>query len=132
MKNNRDEIISEFWDGLADKLKEITFNATSTYEQLSMKYDFEIDYKKELDQIKNDSFDKFIKRYKKELLNINSYLIERFENKYCKLYKFSSLTEKNAIEKSLKEAKEIINLLNETKFSNNKYNIISKDIKVKS
>eukprot|EP00833_Pecoramyces_ruminatium_P009956 jgi/Orpsp1_1/1183988/evm.model.c7180000087531.1 len=129
MKNNRDEIISEFWDGLADKLKEITFNATSTYEQLSMKYDFEIDYKKELDQIKNDSFDKFIKRYKKELLNINSYLIERFENKYCKLYKFSSLTEKNAIEKSLKEAKEIINLLNETKFSNNKYNIISKDIK---
>lgn len=100
-----------------------------------MKYNYNINYNEELNKIKNNSFDKFIEIYKKEISNIDiyKYLIENFENEYCKIYKIYHYfdSKDHIINSSMNEANEIMNLLKETNFSENTFNQINEEIKVK-
>lgn len=132
---NKDSRVN-FWDELIEDLKRITDKSINIYEKLSMEYDYEINFKEDLKEIKNDSFNKFIKLLKKEILNqendIENLLLQHFENHYCKFYKVHQLmkTKENIMNESIEEAQNIIQLLSETKFSEDKFKTINEDIKI--
>jgi len=131
-KNKR----NKFWDELIEDLKRITYNSINIYEKLSMEYHYEIDFKKDLKEIKSESFDKFIKIIRKEIFNKNNniekILLQHFENRYCKFYKVHRLIKRkeDIMNESIEEARNIIQLLAETKFSEEKFKSINDDIEI--
>ncbi|OUM64239.1 hypothetical protein PIROE2DRAFT_60821, partial [Piromyces sp. E2] len=144
-ENNRDG----FWDELGTDLINITNYSISIFEKISMENDYIImhekssmdnDYemylKENIKEIRNDSFNKLIKLIKKEITNkdydIESYLVSQFEDNNCSLQKIFRLlkNKEDIMNESIEDSQKIIKLLSRTKFSQEIFKNVDKDIKI--
>ena len=139
IKEKIDEVIkkknkrSNLWNELIDKLRNDMINTINVYEKYSTEYGYEKFFKENIQEIKNDSFNKFITLFKKEIINedhdIKRYLISRFEKSN---FIFQSLynSKENIINKNIKDTQNIVELISKVRLSSKVFKDIEKDIKV--